>query len=240
MADRTPPWPDRTVGVPPGPVDPWPNAGHPWPDSGHSWPDSGDSWPDAGAWPGTSGPGSGAKPGSGGPGQGGSGQGGPGQGGNRPAFNQGRAQVGAQGPATRSYPAHDETYGGTPGWRGSDAAPRPPLRHQIRQLRKGGEWTTVGGLFGFICWGIWAISMRGNLTVPVLAFVLVLLIAGGVFALSRLLGMLILERGFGRTRNSARISHMITGLFLAGAGVAYLKQTEWVVAAWNWVRDFLN
>jgi len=222
MADRTPPWPDRTVGVPPGPVDPWPDAGH-------SWPDSGDSWPDAGAWPATPAPGGGNAAGGPGPG-----------GGNRPAYHQGRAQVGAHGPSTRSYPAHDETHGDTPGWPGSGAAPRPPLRYQLRQLRKGGEWTTVGGLFGFICWGIWAISMRGNLTVPVLAFVLVLLIALGVFALSRLLGMLILERGFGRTRNSARISHMITGLFLAGAGVAYLRQTEWVVDAWNWVRDFLN
>jgi hypothetical protein len=151
--------------------------------------------------------------------------------------------VGSKGPTTREYPPHDDGHGGTQHWRGRPDAlagvPRPPLRYQLRQLRRGGEWTMIGGLFGFICWGIWAISVRsGDLSVPVLAFVLVLLIAVGVFALSRLLGKIILERAMGRTRYSAWPSHLITGLFLAASGVAYLKQTEWVVDAWTWLRNF--
>jgi hypothetical protein len=111
------------------------------------------------------------------------------------------------------------------------------VRYQLRQLRRGGEWSWIGGLFAFVSWGIWTISVRGaDLVVPVLAFVLVLLVALGVFALSRLLGRVVLERGLGRTRRSAWAAHLVTGLFLAGAGVAYLGQTEWIVEAWNWVR----
>jgi hypothetical protein len=29
----------------------------------------------------------------------------------------------------------------------------------------------------------------------------------------------------------------VTGLFLAAVGVAFLRQTEWVVTAWNWVLN---
>ena len=86
-----------------------------------------------------------------------------------------------------------------------------------------------------MCWGIWAISGRGNLVAPLLTFVLSLLTAVGLFALARLLGRLILERQFGRVRRSAKGAHLVTALFLAGVGVAYLQQTEWVVSAWNWV-----
>jgi hypothetical protein len=79
--------------------------------------------------------------------------------------------------------------------------------------------------------------VRGDdFVVPALAFVLVLLVAVGVFTLSRVLGMVILERGMGRVRRSAWGAHLATGLFLAAAGLAYLGQTEWVVNAWNWLR----
>ncbi|HEU4421623.1 MAG TPA: hypothetical protein VFR67_03670 [Pilimelia sp.] len=240
MADRTPQWPDRTIRVPP------PSAGS-WPDANHAWPAPADPWPDAGAWPDNS-PASGYR-------QAGAAPGGPpptsaAPGGAAPsgagaiprAYNRGVAQVGSPGAQPRSYQGHDETRGDTPIWRGAPdglaGVPRPPMRYQLRQLRRGGEWTMIGGLFGFICWGIWAISVRaGDLTVPVLAFVLVVLIAAGVFALSRLLGKIILERGMGRTRRSAWPSHLITGLFLAASGVAYLKQTEWVVDAWGWLSN---
>jgi hypothetical protein len=153
-----------------------------------------------------------------------------------PEYHRGVAQVGSRGPApldaTQEYggqPAHWDTRAGT--------APRPPMRHQFRQLRRGGEWTWVGGLFAFVCWGIWTVSVRsGNFVVPALAFVLVLLVAVGVFALSRLLGRVVIERGLGRVRRSAWAAHLVTGVFLAGAGVAYLGQTVWVVDAWNWLR----
>jgi hypothetical protein len=116
-------------------------------------------------------------------------------------------------------------------------APRPPLRYRVRQLRRGGEWTAIGGLLAFVSWGIWAISLRGgDLTIPILGFVLVLLVGAGIFALCRLLGRVVLERSFGRGRRSAWPSHLATGLFLAAAGVAYLGQTAWVIDAWTRVK----
>jgi hypothetical protein len=116
---------------------------------------------------------------------------------------------------------------------------RPPVRTSVRQLRRGGEWTSIGVLFAFVCWGIWAISARGgDLSGPVLAFILVLIIAAGLFALARLIGRLLLERWLGRTRRSAWGAHLVTGLFLAASGVAYLGQTPWVVSAWTWLKSF--
>lgn len=132
-------------------------------------------------------------------------------------------------------PAVEPTLVGT-GW--SDPTPaRPPLRDQLRQLKRGREWTNLGALFAFVCWGIWAISERGTgLAVPLVAFVLVLLVAAGVFALSRLLGRVVLERTLGRTRRSAWPSHLATGVFLAAAGVEYLRRTQWVVDGITWLR----
>lgn len=95
----------------------------------------------------------------------------------------------------------------------------------------------MGVLFAFVCWGIWAISARdADLVGPVFAFLLVLIIAAGVFTLSRLLGRVILERSLGRLRRSAWGSHLATAVFLVGAGIAYLGQTAWVVDAWTWVK----
>jgi hypothetical protein len=232
MADRTPPWPDRTAHQPA--VDPWANPGSSWPDTGPSWPDTGPSWPDSGpAWPGGTAPG-GAAPGGTAPGAAAPDQG-------SKAYHRGVAQVGQPGAQPR-YKRPDDTSVGPPPWSAQpdplSGVPRAPLRYQIRQLRKGGEWTTIGGLFAFICWGIWAISVRGgDMVVPVLTFVMVALVAAGVFALTRLLGRIILERWLHRSRNSAWGAHLVTGLFLFGAGVAYLRQTEWVIDAWNFVKN---
>lgn len=147
-----------------------------------------------------------------------------------PAFRPGVAAVQQRGTAVPAVePAPVATWPAT--------APRPPLRHQLRQLRRGWEWTGLGGLFAFVCWGIWAISERGEgFAVPVLAFVLVLLVAAGVFALSRLLGRMLLERWLGRARRSAWPSHLITGAFLAAVGVEYLRRTAWIVDAVVWLR----
>ncbi len=112
-----------------------------------------------------------------------------------------------------------------------------PLRYRIRRLRVGGEWTSIGALFAFVCWAIWAISSRGSdLGGLVLSFFLVLLIAAGLFTLLRMLGRVVLERSMGRTRRSALGSHVGTGLFLIAAGIAFLGQTAWVVDAWVWVK----
>lgn len=153
-----------------------------------------------------------------------------------PEYHRGVAQVGAHGASPME--TTQEYVESTAEWSGTDQGqPRPPVRYRLRQLRRGGEWTWIGGLFAFICWGIWTVSVRGgDFVVPALAFVLVLLVAVGVFALSRLLGQVIIERALGRTRHSAWGAHLVTGVFLAAAGVAYLGQTAWVVDAWNWVR----
>ncbi|GAA4573338.1 hypothetical protein GCM10023176_38120 [Micromonospora coerulea] len=148
----------------------------------------------------------------------------------RDPYRRGVASVGQpRTPRTEPFPAVDPAD-----W-SADSAPRRPLSWHLAQLRRGGEWSAAGGLFAFVCWGIWAISGRGDLSAPLLTFVLSLLTAVGLFALSRLLGRLIWERQLGRVRRSARGAHLVTALFLAGVGVAYLQQTEWVVTAWNWV-----
>jgi len=107
----------------------------------------------------------------------------------------------------------------------------------MRQLKRGGEWTGVGALFAFVSWGIWALSQRSSLVGPIVAFVLVLIVAVGVFALSRLLGKLILERWLGRIRRSAWAAHLVTGAFLAAAGVQYLRQVEWISSGLSWLRN---
>jgi hypothetical protein len=151
-------------------------------------------------------------------------------------FQRGVASVGQpRTPRTESFPTVSQEPTGT-GWPGAEAPPvRRPLGYHLARLRRGGEWSAVGGLFAFVCWGVWAISARGDLTSPVVAFVLTLLIAVGLFALARLLGRVVWERQFGRPRRTARGAHLITGLFLAGVGVAYLRQTDWVMSAWHWV-----
>jgi hypothetical protein len=154
-------------------------------------------------------------------------------------FRRGVASVGQPAgertePTTEPFPVapHEPTGSGWPG----EPTPRMPMSYQLQQLRKGGEWSAVGGLFAFVCWGIWALSGHGDLTSPVMAFVLTLLVATGLFGLSRLLGRLVWERQFGRIRRTARGAHLVTGVFLFVVGLAYLRQTEWVIDVWNWVR----
>src|SRR4029453_389728 len=96
------------------------------------------------------------------------------------------------------------------GWPGTGTPEeRRPLGWHIAQLRRGGEWSFAGLLFAFVCWGIWAISSDGNLTAPVVVFLVSLLVAVGVFALARLVGRLVLERQFGRVRRTARGAHTV-------------------------------
>lgn len=158
-------------------------------------------------------------------------------------FQRGVAQVGRAAPRTAEFTAPHEPTGtgwppesAGPGWSdGPVRAPRQPLSYHLAQLRRGGEWSVLGGLFAFVCWGIWAISARGNLGSPILTFVLTMLVGVGLFALCRVVGRVVLERQFGRVRRSARAAHMVTGAYLIVVGFAYLRQTEWVVSAWNWV-----
>jgi serine/threonine protein kinase len=111
---------------------------------------------------------------------------------------------------------------------------RLPRGERARQLKIGWEYTGTGLFIAFICWGLWAVSVK-SLSGPVIAFVMVLAVAGGVFALTRLLGRLILEQRLNRPRRTAKGAHALTGLFLAGAGVAYLQQVDWIMSAVHWV-----
>jgi hypothetical protein len=150
-------------------------------------------------------------------------------------FSRGRAQVNPR-PAPRTSPfAAEHTQTGT-GWPGAEPPEaRRPIGWHLRELRKGGEWTTAGLLFAFVCWGIWAISTDGGLTTPVVIFVCSLFVAAGLFALCRLVGRLVLERQFGRVRRTAKGSHVVTAIFLTGVGIAHLRQTGWVMDAYHWV-----
>ena len=153
-------------------------------------------------------------------------------------FSSGRAAVNPH-PRTRQFAAEHEPTG--TGWPDDEAAAeRRPLGWHIGQLRRGGEWSFAGLLFAFVCWGIWAISSDGDLTTPVVVFLVSLLVAAGLFALSRLVGRLVLERQFGRVRRTARGSHIVAGIFLTGVGLAHLRQTEWVMTAFNWTVDLFR
>ncbi len=153
-------------------------------------------------------------------------------------FSSGRAAVNPR-PRTQQFAAEHEPTG--TGWPGAEAPQdRHPLGWHLRQLRRGGEWSFAGLLFAFVCWGIWAISSEGQLTTPVVVFAVSLLVAAGLFALARLVGRLVLERQFGRVRRTARGSHIVAGIFLVGVGVAHLRQTEWVMTAFNWTVDLFR
>lgn len=157
-----------------------------------------------------------------------------------PAFQRGVAHVRPTGPrhtGTMPVAPHEPTGTGWPG-----AAPeqaRMPLGVQLRQLRRGGGWTTVSLSFAVVCWAIWTLSSWGNFAVPVLVLALSLLVAAGVFALARLVGRVVLERHFGRVRRTARGAHLVTAVFLIGFGVACLRQTGWVMDLWEWIRGLV-
>lgn len=108
---------------------------------------------------------------------------------------------------------------------------------RLSVLRRGGEFSAAGGLFAFVCWGIWAFSSReaafGGLAAT---FVFVLAVAVGVFALCRMAGRPIWSRMVRRPRRTARPSHIVTAVYLGAAGVGFLQQTPWVMGLVSWFR----
>ncbi|GAA1895012.1 hypothetical protein [Asanoa iriomotensis] len=146
-------------------------------------------------------------------------------------FRRGRAQVGH---ARSDQPAQPHVPTGT-GWPGDTSAiPRPVFSEELRLFRRGAGLMLMGALFAFVCWGLWAISDGGSLGTPVALFVLTGLVALGLYALARVVGRVVLEKQLGRVRRSARGAHLVTAVFLAGVGLAYLRQIDWVVDAWSW------
>lgn len=116
--------------------------------------------------------------------------------------------------------------------------PAPP-RSRWSSLRRGGGWTMAGLWFAVICWGVWALVDR-DLVAAGYALGLVLAIAALVFTVSRLLGRVVLENTFGRSRPSAWPSHLSTFVLLVISGLAFLQQTSWVMQAWSWFNDRLT
>jgi len=116
---------------------------------------------------------------------------------------------------------------------------RPEPGERARTLKIGWELTGTGAFIAFICWGLWALDSSGSLTGPFIAFLVVLGVAVGVFALARLVGRLVLEQRLGRVRRTAKGAHALTGLFLAAAGVAYLREVGWVLQFWGWLTHLV-
>jgi serine/threonine protein kinase len=137
-------------------------------------------------------------------------------------------------------PAPDPT-GMMPAEPEEDHRPRyvAPRGERARQLKIGWELTGTGAIIAFICWGLWALDSEGSVSGPFIAFLVVLAVAVGVFALARLLGRLILEQRFGRQRRTAKGAHALTGLFLAASGVAYLREVGWFVSFYGWVKGLI-
>lgn len=140
-------------------------------------------------------------------------------------------------PAPTTAPTRAETEIGT----GKPA--RDPLRGMVvrrrgRRLRAGAPWTWSGLTVVLVCWGIWAVSLRGgNMLVPVIGLVLVLAVAALLFVVARLLGRAVLEQALKRERHTAWPSHMTVCVFLILAGIAFLQQTEWIADSWRWIGD---
>ena len=155
------------------------------------------------------------------------------------SFSRGVAHVKPAAPRTEPFAAAHEPTG--TGWPGEQPPrQRRPVGWHLQQLRRGGEWTSAAGLFLFVCWGVWAISSAGSMTTAVLVLAVTLLVALGVFALSRLLGRVVLEKQLGRVRRTARGSHLVVTAFLVGVGVAHLRQVVWVRDAWTWLTGLAS
>jgi hypothetical protein len=109
-----------------------------------------------------------------------------------------------------------------------------------RSLSDGWGLTATGLLIAFCGWGVWAAAGRGSIASPLIGLGFMLVVAGGVFALSRLLGFVVLTRMMNRRRLHARWSHLVTGLFLAAGGFSYLANTTWVTGADTWLDSALS
>ncbi len=106
-----------------------------------------------------------------------------------------------------------------------------------RSLSDGWGFTATGLIVAFCGWGIWAAAAPSSVRTPIIGLVIMLLVAAGLFALTRFLGFIVIERMWGRRRLHARWAHLFTGLFLTFAGVAYFVETTWIVDGIDWLRE---
>jgi hypothetical protein len=110
-------------------------------------------------------------------------------------------------------------------------------RPALRTLADGWGFTATGLVAGFCGWGFWAAAGRGTISAPYLGLLFMLIVATGIFALSRFFGYIVVEQTLGRPRLHARWAHLLTGLFLTVAGVSYFANTSWLVDGIDWIRD---
>ncbi|WP_207124795.1 protein kinase domain-containing protein [Actinocatenispora comari] len=163
------------------------------------------------------------------------------QGGRQPG-EQPRAEPQQRGVASVPQPAH-RPYGEEP-----EQPPAEPDRDRLRPLpgarlhtlRRGIGLSITGALFAFVCWGVFAIANRdAKLVNNFMMFVLVLVIAVGLFALCRLIGRLVIEGMMHRSRASARLSHLAVAAYLVAAGCSFAARVDWVSQAYHWVAGQL-
>jgi hypothetical protein len=104
-----------------------------------------------------------------------------------------------------------------------------------RSLSDGWGFTATGLLIAFCGWGVWAAAGRGTVRAPLVGLGVVLVVAAMVFALSRVLGFIVLGQLMHRSRPHARWSHLFAGLFMTLAGISYLVNTKWMVDFGSWI-----
>lgn len=157
-------------------------------------------------------------------------------------YSPGKAAVGRAGPGstepTLTFEEDSVAFGG-PGiaTRTSLKQPAVPLRQRVRMLRRGGRWSAFGAAVLLGCWGLFALSSLSSDFVPAtLALVVIFVVGVFLFALSRLVGLVIVERSMGRVRRSAWASHAVAGLFWIACGITYLARIDWIVEVFNWIR----
>ena len=146
-------------------------------------------------------------------------------------------------PVIEPTPTPEQGPGRGPASARRNAVPAGPprgmvVRRRWRRLRAGAGWTWGGLTFVLVCWGIWAVSVRGTDVVgPVVGLVLVLACGALMFVIAQLLGRAVLERALRRDRLSAWPSHLAVCGFLTLAGLAFLQQTWWIRDAGRWLGD---
>ena len=111
---------------------------------------------------------------------------------------------------------------------GDDRAEQHPLLGPPGSLSKGLELSIIGGLFSLIMWLMWSIQAGfDHIRTQVVSYLLVLAVAVGLFFLIRVMGGMFWGRMLGAKRRTARLTHLLTGVFLFIVGLSYLDQLTW-------------
>lgn len=124
--------------------------------------------------------------------------------------------------------------------------PQHPLLGPPGSLSKGLELSIIGGLFSLIMWLMWSVQEGlENLRNQVVGYVVVLVVAVGLFFLFRVLGGMFWGRTLGAKRRTSRLSHLLTGAFLFIVGLSYLDQLSWDwldfdFSPFEWLTDWFS